>query len=391
MKSLFTKFTAKFSSSKPIEQLEKTALYNYHVDKLKAKMTNFNDHAMPVQYPMGTIKEHIFCRENSALFDVSHMGQVKVYGKDRNEFMERIVVGDVTGCGLNQNFYTLILNERAGIQDDAVVSRFEDHLNVVVNAGNKYKDIQHMKDICASEFAKKDVRIEYLTDRVLLALQGPKAHVALQQVLDIDLSKVYFNTHLIVQCKKIGADIQIVRAGYTGEDGFEISVPSSQAESFCDLLLANDFVAPAGLGSRDTLRLEAGLCLWGNDLDENTNPAQAVLMWTVRKNPETKFIGYEALEANKKKLGKKRAGFEVIDKGILRPGMTIEDEAGAEVGVVCSGTHTPTLQKAIGMCYIKPPLAKVDQELYGVSRGKKLKLKIAKMPFIPHTYYRAPE
>lgn len=353
-------------------------------------MVNFADYAMPVQYPLGLVKEHNACRNSSALFDVSHMGQVKIHGKDRDTFIERLTCGDLKNCKPNNAYYTLILNEKAGVLDDAIVSKFTDHLHIVINAGNKVKDLEHMKKLKETEFAGKDVTIQYIQDKALVALQGPKSHLALQSLVDVDLSKVYFNNHLLMRCKQIDAELQVCRSGYTGEDGFEISVPANKAEQFCDLLLSNPIVSPAGLGARDTLRLEAGLCLHGNDLDDTTTPAEAALMWTVRKEVTTKFIGYEALEATKKTAPRKRIGFICQEAGILRHGMDVVDGQGNKVGIVSSGTHGPTLAKAVGMAYVNTNVSKLDTELFGVNRGKQIKFKISKMPFLPHRYYKSP-
>lgn len=386
MRSLTFRIFRRFSNE--TQNLEKTPLYNYHIQKLKAKMTNFHGHVMPIQYPEGLVKEHFSCRENAAFFDVSHMAQLKIYGRDREKFIEKLVVGDYKNCPPNTGFLSLMLNDQAGIVDDAIVTKFEDHIHMVVNAGNKYGDLQHMFKIKQEVFPNDDITIKYLQDRALVALQGPKAHVALQKLIDKDLSKYVFMNHFFAKCVPLDTDLQICRSGYTGEDGFEISIKDNKVEEFCDLLFQNDFVKPAGLGARDTLRLEAGLCLHGNDIDATINPAEAALMWTVRKEPDQKFIGYEALEQKKKSITKKRAGFIVQESGVLRQGMEILDAEKNKVGYVSSGTYAPSLSKSIGMCYVPPKLAKIGTELYGVVRGKPLKIQIAKMPFMPHKYYR---
>lgn len=213
----------------------------------------------------------------------------------------------------------------------------------------------------------------------------------MSKLVDIDLSKVYFNNHLILKSPILNADIQICRSGYTGEDGFEVSVPANKAEQFCDILLESGVVTPAGLGARDTLRLEAGLCLHGHDLDETTTPAEAALLWTLRKDAQTKYIGYDALAATRKNPARKRVGFITQEAGILRHNMEVVDGTGNKVGIVTSGTFAPTLQKAIGMAYVNSASSKIDTELFGVNRGKQIKFKISKMPFLPHRYYKPPQ
>jgi len=392
MKSLTTRLVRRFASTAAQgEKLEKTPLYDYHINKLNAKMTNFHGHVMPIQYSEGLVKEHFSCRENAAVFDVSHMAQLKIYGRDREKFIEKLVVGDYLNCPVNTGFLSLILNNEAGIVDDAIVTKFEDHINMVVNAGNKYGDLEHMFRVRDEFFPNSDLKIEHLQDKALVALQGPKSAQVLQALVDQDLSKYVFMNHFFAKCPQLGTDLQICRSGYTGEDGFEISISDKKVEAFCDLLFANSFVKPAGLGARDTLRLEAGLCLHGNDIDATINPAEATLMWTVRKDPRDKFIGYEALENSRKKLSKKRVGFVVQESGVLRHGMDVEDAEGNKIGTVTSGSHAPSLGKSVGMCYVPPKFAKVGTDLFGVVRGRKLKIKIEKMPFVPHRYFRGQE
>lgn len=297
MRSITTRIFRRFASTS--EKVEKTPLYDYHVNKLNAKMTNFHGYLMPLQYE-GLVKEHFSCRENAAVFDVSHMAQLKIFGKDRAKFIEKLVVGDFQNCPVNTGFLSLILNDNAGIIDDAIVTKFDDHIHMVVNAGNKYGDLEHMFQVQKEYFPNADISIQHLTDKALIALQGPKAHIVLQKLVDQDLSKYLFMNHFYAKCPQLNTQLQVCRSGYTGEDGFEISIQDNLAADFCDLLFQNDFVKPAGLGARDTLRLEAGLCLHGNDIDATVNPAEAVLMWTVRKEPVEKYIGYDALQQNKK-------------------------------------------------------------------------------------------
>eukprot|EP01017_Pseudomicrothorax_dubius_P033769 TRINITY_DN4554_c0_g3_i2.p1 TRINITY_DN4554_c0_g3~~TRINITY_DN4554_c0_g3_i2.p1 ORF type:complete len:394 (-),score=104.58 TRINITY_DN4554_c0_g3_i2:171-1352(-) len=375
------------------EALKRTALYNYHVNKLKAKMVPFAGYEMPVNYPEGVLQEHLHCRNNASLFDVSHMGQVKITGKDALEFVESIVVGNIAGLKSNHSTLSLILNSHGGIIDDTIVTRFDDHIHMVVNASNKNNDLQHMNGYKSLKFARKDVNIIPFESNSLVALQGPKSAEVLQQVFGLDTSNFYFMTHHEVNLQKLGTKVLISRSGYTGEDGFEISVPSDKIDAFCDLLLANSSVKPAGLGARDSLRLEAGLCLHGNDIDEERNPVEAALMWTVRKTPGlAPFIGYEEVQrATKEGVKQKRVGFLVDETGIVRGGASIMNEQGQTIGTVTSGTFSPILKKGIGMAYVNTEVSKIGTSLVAFQKGRPLKVKVSKMPFVPAKYYRAPE
>lgn len=386
---LYKKLLKTFSTSAKPPQ--RTFLYDYHVNQLKAKMVEFAGYDMPVNYKDGVLKEHLFCRESAGFFDVSHMGQVKIRGKARFDFIEKVVVGDISGLNTNGSALSLILNDNAGIIDDTIVTKLDDHIHMVVNAGNKYKDLDHMKIIQAKYFQDKDLSIEYIEDRSLIALQGPKASEILQTLLkdQIDFKKVPFMTHLDFSKTKIaGFDLMISRSGYTGEDGFEISVANNQTIEFVDLLFKDPRVKPVGLGARDSLRLEAGLCLHGNDIDENINPAEAGLMWTVRKK-NFNFIGGETLEAVKKKgVDKKRVGFTVeANAGTARHGVEVLKN-GNKIGIVTSGTYSPILKTGIGMAYLNKDETKNGNIVKGSVRGKEMALKLCKMPFVPSKYHK---
>jgi aminomethyltransferase len=279
--------------------LKKTSFNDYHTSKLKAaKMINYAGWSMPAFYDgYGINKEHMGCREDAAFFDVSHMGQIKFYGKDRLLFLERIYCNDFAKMKPGDASLTMILNEKAGIIDDNIVSNFGDHHHAVMNAGNTDNDLAHMKKVHEMEFKGKDVRYEFLSNRSLIALQGPKAAEMLQPLLDQDLKKVPFMTIFNAKLKGLNADAIVCRCGYTGEDGFEISVKHEDATRLADYLFSkNKNLAPAGLAARDSLRLEAGLCLHGQEMSTTITPIEAGLMWIVRKkNIAVPFIGQEEL------------------------------------------------------------------------------------------------
>jgi len=376
------------------QALKKTPLHRYHNEVLKAKkMGEFCGYDMPIFYEgWGLIKEHIATREYAGIFDVSHMGQIKVYGEARREFLNRIWVADLEKLSPGQASLSLILNDEAGIIDDSVVTEFGDHYHVVLNAGNKHEDMAHINKIIEQEFTGKDLKVvTHFDDMSLIALQGPKASSVLQKYINSDLTKLPFMNHIHDKFTPLdGADIQICRCGYTGEDGFEISISNDHVEKFCDTLFQDKNIAPAGLGARDSLRLEAGLCLHGNDIDPKTTPFEAVLMWTVRKNSENnKYVGHDALAARKAaKRTVKRVGFVMDKSGIPRHGADIKDAEGNVIGNVTSGTFSPNKKIGLGMAYVKAKHAKVGTKIDIDVRGKNFPASVTKMPFVEQNYYR---
>ena len=274
------------------------------------------------------------------MFDVSHMGQLRISGKDRYKFINKIQTGDIEKLEFNKSQLALMLNDQAGIIDDTIVSHFPDYIGMVVNSGNKFSDLIHMFNI--KMLHKFEVDIVHLQELSLIAIQGPSSHQVLQSIIhpDVDLTKVKFMDSILTQThsKYDSIPIQVSRSGYTGEDGFELGVEDQYAEKLANILLENEQVELAGLGARDTLRLEAGLCLHGHEMDLHINPVQAQLMWTVRKNyrqqmdadskKDTAFIGARLLAhiQDSKSANHKRVGLVVLDKGIIRQDCEIFDD-----------------------------------------------------------------
>ncbi|KRX06132.1 hypothetical protein PPERSA_00012 [Pseudocohnilembus persalinus] len=372
--------------------LKKTGLYEYHKNVIGGKMIEFAGYELPVQYKdLGVMKEHMACRESGACFDVSHMGQLKVRGKDAADFLEVLTVGNIRGIKDMSGSLSLILNENAGIIDDTIISTSGDHYKMVVNGANKEKDLKHINKILEDQFKGKDVNVEVLDDYQLLALQGPKAKFALGRLCDQEFHDLKFGMHTHTVIKSINAPVTVFRMGYTGEDGFEISVHEKYVEKLFDILLEQPEIVPAGLGARDSLRLEAGLCLHGNDMTEQTTPAQCALMWTVRKNDQgqQKFIGRQALTKQRKEgIPNKRVGFVLTQKGIIRPPNEVFSQDGQKIGDVTSGVFSPILQQGIGMCFVHPDYAKIGTEILIRQRNKDFTAKVVKMPFVANNYYK---
>jgi len=336
--------------------IKKTVLYNLHT-KLGGKMVPFAGWSMPVQYQEGILKSHLHTREKASLFDVSHMGQLQITGKDRVEFIEHLTVVDAKNLPEFRGSYSLITNSKGGIIDDTIIANAKDFLYVVVNAGCFDKDMVHIRAQEKNFQQKgKDVVVQTWADRSLLALQGPLAEKSLQKITQGDLSKLTFFGGGFFSVK--GSKCYIQRSGYTGEDGFEISIPSQATEQIAQTLLEDQDVKPCGLGARDSLRLEAGLCLYGHDLDEDTTPKQANLVWTIskRRAEDGGFIGSDVilkeLPGKINDLLKRRVGL-FVEGSPAREGATVHDPAtGQQIGVVTSGTFSPVLKKShcYGIC-----------------------------------------
>jgi aminomethyltransferase len=386
------------------ESLMKTALYDLHKE-LGGDMVPFAGYELPVLYKGengGVMKEHLWCRAEgkSALFDVSHMGQIRWHGKDRVEFLEKIVVGDIQVLKPNEGRLSLVTNSKGGIIDDTVITNAGDYIYMVVNGATKFGDMDHFR--AQMELFDGDVSMEYLEDTMqLLALQGPGAKDAIQSLLPdgFDLVNMAFMTGVDVTLDGVPG-CRITRCGYTGEDGFEIAMPEEYAVSIASKLLDDPTVNPTGLGARDSLRLEAGLCLYGNDLDENTTPIEGALGWTMG-GPKTRrrvagggFLGAEHIltpEGKLKKTVKKRVGIMGM-KAPARDHTEIYDSTGEKkIGEITSGTFSPCLKKPIAMGYVETGMHKNGTEVMVKIRNKMQKAEVTKMPFVEAGYYKVPE
>jgi len=380
--------------SSDVKEPARTCLYQFHVDN-GGKMVDFAGYSMPVQYSsLGIGQSHLHTRQFCSLFDVSHMLQSRIFGKDRFAFMESITVADVKGLKPNSGALTLFTNTQGGIEDDLIVSNADEHLYVVSNAGCRDKDIKiMMARLEKMKMEGADVNIELIDDRGLVALQGPTMMEALQPLTKIDLSKLGFMTRAVGEVAGIQNCI-VTRCGYTGEDGVEISVPENSTRHLAEALLASKGnPALAGLGARDSLRLEAGLCLYGNDIDETTTPVEATLAWTIPKSRRVSggFPGADII-LNQLKTGatKKRIGF--LSKGPPARGhAVVQDKQGNKVGEITSGCPSPSLGNGqnVSMGYVDKKVSKIGTELDIVVRNKKISATIAKMPFVPTNYYTA--
>jgi aminomethyltransferase len=367
-----------------------TPLHALHLE-LGAKMTPFAGYNMPVSYPSGILAEHRQCREYAALFDVSHMGQIRLSGPDAALALESLVPVDVVGLAVNQQRYAFFTNSSGGILDDLMITRREingvNELLLIVNAACKVADLQHLITHIGHRCT-----VQALPDLALLALQGPQAAVVMRRLHD-DVAGLSFMRGLSAHLS--GADCFVTRSGYTGEDGFEISVPATQAMALAQKLLTQPEVKPAGLGARDTLRLEAGLCLYGHDITAITTPIEAGLQWAiqkVRRAGGARHGGYPGAGVIDGQLTSgvtlKRVGLEGLERVPVREGATIVDAHGHKLGVVTSGTLSPTAHQPIAMAYLAGNHALSHHEVYAEVRGKRQPMRVAKMPFVAHQYWR---
>ena len=366
--------------------LARTPLHALHVE-LGARMVPFAGYDMPVQYPAGILAEHTACRTAAALFDVSHMGQLRLEGDDAAAALETLVPMDVQGLGVGKQRYALFTNEQGGILDDLMVTRRENDLLLVVNAACKDADTAHLQRHIGSR-----CRVVPMPERALLALQGPKAVDALARLAP-GVRALTFMTGGAFTLE--GADCYLTRSGYTGEDGFEISVPAEAAEHLARALLAQPEVQPAGLGARDTLRLEAGLCLYGHDIDTHTTPVEAGLTWSIQKVRRAggeRAGGYPGAAVIDAQLAsgptRKRVGLVGLDRTPVREGAPLVAADGRSVGRVTSGTVGPTVKQPIAMGWLETALAAAGTEVFAEVRGKRVPMRVAAMPFAPHRYHR---
>lgn len=375
------------------ENLKRTQLYALNVE-LGGKIVPFAGYEMPVQFPTGILKEHLHTRASAGLFDVSHMGQAILHleGKGGHDEIaaafETLIPGDIKALKPGQIRYTLLLNDQGGIRDDLMVTRPEapeeaGTLFLVVNAGTKDADFAHI-----AAALKGRVRVERLEDRALIALQGPKAPEVLERIIP-GVAKLSFMT-----MRKYSWERQVLfisRSGYTGEDGYEISVPGHIATAFARVLLADGAVLPIGLGARDSLRLEAGLCLYGHDIDEATTPVEADLTWAIgkRRKMEKGFPGdARILDQLFNGASRQRVGIRPDGKAPAREGTEIVDANGAVIGKVTSGGFGPSVNGPVAMGYVSPQHAKDGTSVGLRVRTQVLPAKIVPMPFVPKRFYK---
>jgi aminomethyltransferase len=354
--------------------------------ELGARMVPFAGYLMPVQYPDGVLKEHLHTRSAAGLFDVSHMGQVILRPKAGMDALrlafEALMPVDVLGLAEGRQRYGLFTNDQGGILDDLMFTNRGDHLYVVVNAACKADDIAHMTAMMPG------VSVEPLTDRALLALQGPGAEAALAGLMP-EIAGMRFMDHRVI------GDVWVSRSGYTGEDGFEISVPDPQAEGFARKLLARPGVAPIGLGARDSLRLEAGLCLFGHDIDTTTSPVEAALTWAIQKARRASGAregGFPGAARILRELAtgpeRLRVGLRPEGRAPMREGVELFAPDGTPVGRVTSGGFGPSVNAPIAMGYVARAHASIGTNLLGDVRGKHLPVTVTDLPFHPTTYKR---
>nr|XP_023676787.1 aminomethyltransferase, mitochondrial [Paramormyrops kingsleyae] len=368
--------------------LKKTELFEFHRQQ-GAKMVEFAGWIMPVQYKDSHIISHMHTRQHCSIFDVSHMLQTKVHGKDRVKFMESLIVADVAELKDNQGTLSLFTNENGGIKDDLIVTKTDQgYLYVVSNAGCADKDSAHMK-AKLNEFkaAGHDVDLEFLNES-LIALQGPSTAQVLQPGMTDDLSKLTFMTSVLTEVFGIPG-CRVTRCGYTGEDGVEISAPRSHVVALTERLLLDSEVHLAGLGARDSLRLEAGLCLYGNDIDENTTPVEGSLVWTIgkRRRQTRDFPGADIIVSQiKTKPKRKRVGLLSMGPPV-RQHTPILSPDGRVIGEVTSGCPSPCLKQNIAMGYVENEFSKVGTDVLVEVRKKAVKAVISKMPFVATRYY----
>lgn len=365
------------------ESLAKTPLHGLHV-AAAGRMVPFAGYDMPVQYKLGIVKEHLHTRAAAGLFDVSHMGQLELRGTDCAAALEKLVPADVAGLAEGRLRYSQFTNESGGILDDLMIANGGDHLGLVVNAACKASDIAHLEANLGS-----DCRLEYLQDRALLALQGPEAAMVLARHCDLDFDQFAFMSFRGTALA--GIDVTLGRSGYTGEDGFEISVDGGKAVEIAELLLAEEEVEPIGLGARDSLRLEAGLCLYGHDIDETTTPVEAGLQWSIgkRRREEGGFSGADVILGQLANgAARKRVGLAPEGRAPLREHTELKDATGAPVGEITSGGFGPSLGAPVAMGYVSAEHAAPGTDLAAELRGKQVKVTVAAMPMVPARYFR---
>jgi len=363
-------------------ETQKTALYEYH-KSLGAKFVPFAGYQMPVQYTSGIVEEHKLTRTKAGLFDVSHMGQLFIEDNSNLiEELEKIIPIDLQNIKLHQSKYSFLTNESGGIYDDLIVTKVEKGFNIILNAACKENDYKIFKNALGYKF-----KLILNKDLSLIALQGPKAAEILESVINGASSLRFMNgNNFLFKENKI----YITRSGYTGEDGFEISLQNKIVESLAKILVAKG-AQPIGLGARDTLRLEAGLCLYGHDIDETTTPIEANLKWAIskRRRVEGGFLGYNKIKSNiDGNISRLRVGIKPLGKIIAREGVKIFSQDENEIGSVTSGTFGPSVNRSIAMGYVKYDFTKPGTKIFLEVRGKKYEANVIELPFYKKNYVR---
>ena len=370
--------------------LQKTALHALHLE-LKAKMVPFAGYDMPVQYPTGILREHTHTRESCGLFDVSHMGQSLLTGPSHEataKAFEALTPGDFIGLGMGRQRYTMLLTDEGTIIDDLMVSRLpgkerESAFGIVFNASRKDIDNAHVK-----ARLPKGVQLHIADNRSLVALQGPKAEAVMARHCPGATRLTFMG---VAETEFDGISIGVSRSGYTGEDGFEISMRNNEAEKIARALLAEPEVLPIGLGARDSLRLEAGLCLYGHDIDETTTPIEAGLAWAIgkRRKAEGGFPGAAKIQSQLSSgVPRSLVGIQPVDKAPARDGTAIVDAGGRKIGVITSGGFGPTVGGPIALGYVEPEFSEDGSEIGLMVRGVARPAHVTMLPFVPHRYKR---
>jgi aminomethyltransferase len=366
--------------------LKRTAFYDLHLEA-KARMVPFAGYEMPVQYPAGVMKEHLHARDQAGLFDVSHMGQIIVSGEGVALALEQIIPIDVEALALNKQSYAVFTNQHGGIEDDLIVTRWgPDQFFLVVNAACKEQDLARLQSHL------KGFEIQYLEDQCLLALQGLAAKEVMQSLSPAATELLFLNgCHTRVE----GVECFVTRSGYTGEDGFEISFPAAAAELIARKLLSFESVEWVGLGARDSLRLEAGLCLYGHDMNAEISPVEASLLWSISKSRRSDgdkaggFPGSDVIfQQQKQGVKRKRVGFRGEGRAPVREGAEIVDEQGNKVGEITSGGYGPSIEAVVAMGYVSIERAAIGTRLNAMVRGKPRPIVVTKMPFVEQRYHR---
>ena len=368
------------------QELKQLPLDRWHRDH-GARMVPFAGYEMPVQFE-GVMAEHLWTRENAGLFDVSHMGQVQLIGDGVAQALEAVVPSNISTLGVGKIRYTLLLGQDGGILDDLMVTNTGNHLYLIVNGATKHDDIAYLQAQLPA-----DITLNHLEDHALLALQGPKAAETLAR---LEMNPAPTDLYFMEAGSFLWGDIplDISRSGYTGEDGFEISVPADHAKALAAALCDDVNVKPIGLGARDSLRLEAGLPLYGHDMDADILPVEAGLNFALAKirREQANFSGADRVLAQyPDKAEKKRVGLFIDGRRPIREGASVVDTQGNSIGTVTSGGFSPSLQKPIAMAYVPAALSKTGTQIMVEQRGKTIDCTVADMPFVPHHYHRKPK